>query len=147
MGIIQNPIATKRSNQIKNRVEVVIINTIMGRIGQQRKAITHIIQVITTIQIAVTTITDKKGIIVIQDMKTTTTTIIMDIQAKGRIIKTKETTTIATTIIIIIISNTSSKTGNRQDIMAEVDRRSSQKNQQKLVNNMWPFQVSFRRKN
>jgi len=146
MGIIQNPIATKRSNQIKNRVEVVIINTIMGRIGQQRKAITHIIQVITTIQIAVTTITDKKGIIVIQDMKTTTT-IIMDIQAKGRIIKTKETTTIATTIIIIIISNTSSKTGNRQDIMAEVDRRSSQKNQQKLVNNMWPFQVSFRRKN
>ena len=146
MGIIQNPIATKRSNQIKNRVEVVIINTIMGRIGLQRKAITHIIQVITTIQIAVTTITDKKGIIVIQDMKTTTT-IIMDIQAKGRIIKTKETTTIATTIIIIIISNTSSKTGNRQDIMAEVDRRSSQKNQQKLVNNMWPFQVSFRRKN
>jgi len=146
MGIIQNPIATKRSNQIKNPVEIVIINTIMGRIGLQRKAITHIIQVITTIQIAVTTITDKKGIIVIQDMKTTTT-IIMDIQAKGRIIKTKETTTIATTIIIIIISNTSSKTGNRQDIMAEVDRRSSQKNQQKLVNNMWPFQVSFRRKN
>ena len=120
--------AIKRSNQTKNRVEIVIIHTIMGRIGQQRRAITHIIQITTTIQIALTTITDKKGITTIttmEDMKTIT----MDIQGKGRIIKTKETIT-ATTVIMQIISNTSSKTDNHQDNMV-VDRRSSQKNQQK----------------